>query len=1188
MYIKRLEIYGFKSFANKVELELIPGFNAIVGPNGSGKSNILESIRWAMGIDSARLIRGARMEDVIFSGSDGRKGLGLAEVTVILDNSENEMPLGFSEISVTRKLYRSGESEYFINKAPCRLRDIHRLFAGTGLGREGYSVIEQGKIDAILSAKQEDLRAFFEEAIGIAGARARGNEIRRRLDQAKINLLRLNDVIGEIERQLGPLSLKARAAEEFSRCRSQLESLEVSLYSYDLVASLDSMRECLENKASLEDKIRILEGELKSNQERRAALRESIATAISDKDALQAELLEKTSEVERARKDAAWSRERKDSLLQQLEIAIRDRDKAVSRRDSLSQELDQRAARLDAIETQLRILAEEMATLEKEKAEVVRDLEEISSEQEAARADVIEVLASESKLRNDLRASKDLMASQENAIQRLKREYQEQESEMDRLMERLCQLQELLRDGKSELEKSRDQISNLRREEKRKEEERARLVKEQESLLASFARLRSEVDVLQKALESHDGYSSGPRAILALSARGILEGVIGSCGELLKVKEGYEVAIEAALVRAVEDIVVRKAEDAKAAIRHLTQNLAGRATFLPLDLIAPQGLSGEDVRVLRLPGIIGAASSLVECQEAYQSVRDHLLGRVVVARDLDAAVHAAREMHSRLKIVTLDGDIIFPGGAISGGRSKASSGGILSRRRLLETKKAKLDSQLRHVRELEGLNGSLQARLAELRKKIFDEEKKISDSKEKMIRLEAEKSQVEQSISRISKVMVSCQRELEGYAGKSSDHHQQEAMIMNSLKELEEKRRSLEGKLDALASARTSLNERLSDINDRITESKIKRAGLSQEKSGILDTIARVENSIAEVSAAVNQAEKEIHAIHGRITDAERKIAESEELCFDVTGRIEALKARLGNMSESIRLMEDQSKEVEERAGALRLQIRTFQDRAHSVDIEGAKLASDVERLEGYLLEEYGLTREDAIRLAPPYSDRDKAKSEIDELRQRLESIGPVDLPSIDEYKNLRSRHDELSRCRDDLKMAIEGIDSVLEYMSGIMARRFQRAFQLIRREFQSIFLRLFGGGRADLVLQDPDMPLESDISIVSQPPGKRPTSLSLLSGGERALSAIGLAFAAINIRSGPVAILDETDAALDEANLNRFVDFLKDFSTKSQLIVITHRKTTMEAAEAIYGVTMEESGVSKVISLSLGDQATA
>ncbi|HHY47524.1 MAG TPA: chromosome segregation protein SMC [Firmicutes bacterium] len=1185
MYIKKLEIFGFKSFANRVELELGPWLTAIVGPNGSGKSNIADAIRWALGADSARLIRGTRMEDVIFAGSDGRKGLGIAEVTVILDNTPGRVPIDFSEIAITRRVYRSGESEYFINKIPCKLRDIQRLLAGTGLGRDGYSVVEQGKIDAILSSRPEDRRAFFEEACGIARSRLKRSEAAKRLGEVKVSLTRILDILGEIERQLGPLASKAEAANRFARYKAELDSLEISMYADSLIRAVEAYEASLARARELRDAALATEAGLQEARECREAARQELETLGQRRESLQRELVDTSSALERAAGDMRIYEERLHSFresLSNLEAAL---DENRRKYDAVLLELNACRERIKAASSRLEQEEKALGLLEAGRARLMDAISDLSARKEAAKTDVIEVLSRISEIKNDLMAIKAARESLHRTYDRASQEYSRLSAERSSLESEASSLGESCARLKGELDEIENALVNARSLEEQEAGRKAAFGARRQSVLSDIAAMKSEIKVLRDAIARYDSYSAGARTVLALAARGTLTGIVGPVGEILRVKEGYEAAIEAALGRAVENIVVASAENAREAIDYLRSHSAGRATFLPLDLVRPQALSGHDLSALDIPGIIACASSLVDCREEHACIRDYLLGRVLVARDLNAAIACARHTGSRLKIVTLDGDVIHAGGAISGGHTKTGAEGIFHRQRALKVRLSEMARREQSLKELEAEERDITARLDSVRSRISVLEARRGQLREEVVRLESRRAQLRRDLERVDRALCALGQELGEGKERSLCEDRREAELTAELEQLVAQRARCEEAVISLTQEESLKQKELSEMDARATEARVEVARLSQEKAGLSDTIRRLEETLKEVSLSIEKAEREAGGLKAKIEETKGKERVAAETYERLSSRTREITTQLQETASALSSCEARVRQVESEYNDLHRELEAIRTKLHESELESTRLKANLSQVEERLLESYGVTRDDAMARGLLQVDRQEVQRRVSRLRAQLEEIGPVDMGAIEEHAALLSRFGALSRDYGDISGAVEWVTKTLDVIDRISAARFRNTFLDIRREFREVFTRLFGGGHADLQLEDPANPLETEIRIVAQPPGKRLETMSLLSGGERALLAISLIFAILKVRPAPVAILDETDAALDEANLRRFAELLRELSARSQFIVVTHRKTTMETAEVIYGVTMEESGISKVISISLQDR---
>jgi chromosome segregation protein len=1178
-----MELYGFKSFADKTELEFSPGVTAIVGPNGSGKSNLADAVRWVLGEQSARVLRGTRMEDVIFAGSGARKPLGFAEVTLVFDNSDGSLPLDFVEVAVTRRVYRSGESDFSICGIPCRLKDIQTLFMDTGAAKEGYSIIEQGKIDAILGAGSDERRAFFEEAAGIHKYKARRADAARRLATADLCATRVRDVLGELARQMEPLEAKADEARRFQECCQELANLELALALKEFDA-LEARRAEITRAASQIDEKLGEEGCLRESlSDEISREREALSALEDERDRLQERAAALAAEIERAEGRISLARERETVQSAQVQALVESMEKDRQVLAACARESESKSARLAEISSELEEVSHHLDSLQTEERGLA-DTQRLSEQAlEKVKADVIEVLSATADVKNELAK----MALEDSARAR-----QEERSrrELEAALAEVREAETLAAQEAARSEELGAKVRLVSRERADAERELGaarerlkRLTAESQETRTRVRELSLQVEALRRAASAGDWYPHGARAVLVAARRGDLPGVVGAVADCIRVAPEYEQAIESALGQALSDVIVEGDVHARAAVRYLKERGLGRATFLPLDLIRPGELARAEMAALSMDGVIGRASTLVQCEERVRKAVEHLLGRTIVARDLDAAVQVARATGTRLKVVTLEGDLVLPGGAISGGsgaRGKQRETPLASRQRLEELE-ALLGS-------LAGASDRAELAVAKAQDEVSRLERAVEEARVAGQKLELEIARSEAVHSRALREMERARSKArllqeELGTGGQDDRHRGEVR-----ERLEAKRAHLEAAAQELAEAQARLTadlqetvRRREDIGKEMTALRVRVASLTQEAAGLREQVRALDARAREIAVDVEAREAELARVERTSKSACEEIA-SARAALESLGREKAEVDRaLDSAKEARREMVRRLAQRESRLRMCQGEVEDLQRTRASLAAEEAGLVERVNRVLDELARNYHLTVDEARARAGEVSDKEEASARARSLRLQIEALGPVDQGVIDVYEALRKRHGDLASGLDDVARARAFLAEVMERSDGESEKRFRETLGAIRAEFGRKFERLFGGGRADLVMADDDAP-DPGIEIVAEPPGKKLQSLSLLSAGERALAATALVFALLEVRPSPFCVLDEVDAALDEANVGRFTDVLRNAALKSQFVVVTHRKGTMEAADALYGVTMEESGVSKLISVRM------
>lgn len=1184
MYLKRLEIHGFKSLADKIELQFNPGVTGVVGPNGSGKSNISDAIRWVLGEQSAKSLRGAKMEDIIFSGSDKRRPVGMAEVTLTLDNSTGKFPLDFTEVTVTRRVFRSGESDYLINKAPCRLRDIHELFMDTGIGREGYSIIGQGKIDEILNAKSEDRRQLIEEAAGIVKYKNRKLQAARKLADTEQNLLRISDIIGELSAQVGPLQEQATTAEEYLNFKEELNKHEINLFVHQLEEVGDKLDEINTAMDEKNQAAMTTETELRVAESKAEELKLKINKLDEEITEVQQEVFDLSSAVEKNEAAVKVAEERGRGL---------DRDK-----ERLTAELADIGRRIETIRNQyageedaLAKLRQNIATgqteLANREAELVEVETTLANEEtgvETGKGDVIEILNETAAVRNELG---NLEVQEKN-----------HEKRITQLANDRAATEKQSADNGLALDKAEKEYSSLADSIKNVEAEIDRLSKHQAAKAKQIALVRGDISeqqkmiggkesrlrVLEEMQHEYEGFHKGVREVLKAGKAGKLNGICGVVAELLQVPEKYATAIEVALGGAVQFVVTETDRDAQRAIEFLKAGKAGRATFLPLNTIKSNDQDKGLQQIVNTGDCLGTAASLVKIDDHYKNILQFLLGRIAVFKDLDRAREVAGKTGYRHKLVTLEGDIINSGGSFTGGSIARGNTGLLSRTGEIEKLQKELKQLQRswdklHADEIEvqgdlaGIQENLEANRIKAQEKqlqLTGAGKDLEQRKTEQERFEHLIQSVNMEIEQENEELVRLKNRREGLKGQ--------------LAQLEIKNEDLKHSIEGLQEKLKKNQELRVQINSRITANQVQLASLQQEAAGYEQLLSRAYSSVEELKQQAKDKKEELVGIGVTAFGIDEEIAALKEQTLKQMGEKGTAEERLNQLRGERQSDNASLNELDSRNKQMQKQLNLLQEQIHSLDVRRARMEMEMENARQRLMEEHGLTFEEAVLQKTEIKNRREVISRIKELKGLIADLGSVNLGAIEEYARVKERYEFLSAQHNDLEEAKTSLYKVIEEMDEIMTRRFREAFQIINANFSETFTELFGGGNAELQLTNNNDLLETGVEIIAQPPGKKPQHLSLLSGGERALTAIALLFAILKAKPSPFCVLDEIEAALDEANVDRFAGYLKEFAGETQFIVVTHRKGTMEVADVLYGVTMDESGVTKMVSMRLAD----
>ncbi|MFD2925494.1 chromosome segregation protein SMC [Halobacillus naozhouensis] len=1183
MFLKRLDTVGFKSFAERVTVDFVSGVTSVVGPNGSGKSNITDAIRWVLGEQSARSLRGTKMEDIIFAGSDTRKALNMAEVTLTLNNEQHTLPLDYQEVSVTRRVYRSGESEFYINNQTCRLKDIVDLFMDSGLGREAFSIISQGKVEEILSSKPEERRSIFEEAAGVLKYKQRKKKAEHKLFETQENLNRVEDIIHEIDGQLEPLREQASVAKDYLEKKDELKHVEISL----LVTQIENLHEEWQGLLVQLEEVKQEENELKAELDRQAASitkkRENMEALEESIEDLQETLLVLTRELENLEGKKELMKERHKHYSE-------NKTKLTSEYEELSSQLEivkQKAqSETDKLKTVQQNRKETKVNLKQAGEALHQGVDDIEAEIEDCKSDYIDLLNKQAAKRNEQQTLEQQLVQlsnkkgvQQGKFQEMSDERSAVESSLKDRNDKLQAASQKRQDLDQELETLDEQIKK----------DDAAYQEWQQKLYQGYQyleKMRSKKEMLEEMKEDYSGYYHGVREILKAREKQLIHGVEGAVLEVINIPANYLTAIETALGAQAQHVIVQDEKAGRQAIHWLKQNNKGRATFLPLTTIQPRSVFGQAAsRLAEQEGFLGTASELIQFDSRYDKAIQHLLGHIVIATNLEQANEIARAVNRKYRIVTLEGDVVNPGGAMSGGAQKKSNQSLFTREKELQELTEKITSFDLKARDVE-------AKVKRLKDKLSSNAEKREQVKEQSISSRNTEYE-EQSAVREMQVKVShLNDQLQLYDQDQSQFNQDQSQAKERLTTLAEELTSLskqledlQERIDDLTAAKDQQQEdeanqkeryqnlqiKLAEQDSAVENQKEKAGRLQEDLQSVQDQLAKNRHSYQQLVEVVdsNQSEEDI------MEDIEKSKIRKET----TSALIQERREERNQLAQAVHQEEQTQKETQRRHQNYLQDIQQKEVKANRLDVE-------LENLLNYLQEEYVITFEKAKNDYQGVEDVHAASTRVKLIKRAIDELGTVNLGAIDEYERIVERYDFLTGQQRDLLEAKETLYSIIYEMDSEMERRFEETFTKIRAEFGEVFKDLFGGGKADLQLTQPDDMLETGVDIVAQPPGKKLQNLSLLSGGERALTAIALLFSILRVRPVPFCVLDEVEAALDEANVERFARFLKEFSERTQFIVITHRKGTMEESDVLYGVTMQESGVSKLVSVRLEDTA--
>ncbi len=1181
MFLKRLDIVGFKSFAERVSVDFVSGVTSVVGPNGSGKSNITDAIRWVLGEQSAKSLRGAKMEDIIFAGSDSRKALNVAEVTLTLDNVDQFLPIDFHEVSVTRRVYRSGESDFFINKQSCRLKDIVDLFMDSGLGREAFSIISQGKVEEILSSKAEERRTIFEEAAGVLKYKLRKKKAEFKLAETQENLNRIEDILHELENQVEPLKEQSSLAKEFLEKKEELEKIEVALTVFeieDLHSKWESLNQQLEEHKNQEIQLGATiqrdEAKIESHRENVRELDDLISQ-------LQEGLLHSIEDLEKLEGRKEVLRERKKNSSQNRLQLVKIVEESESKSFTYKEFLKDENVRLTELKGKVKELKVELDRKDMLYSEISENIEE---QLENSKSEYVEQLNEQAARRNEISYLEEQLKQQQSKNERL-----------DKTNEKFIAERKELQIKKEEIEKQlliqqnlvRDQIAENRQLQVNLEQTKEEYQKKESMLYQAYQLLqqtKSRKEAIEEMQEDFSGFFQGVKEILKARNKKI-KGIHGAIAELIKVPKEYETAIEISLGASMQYIVVDNESNARDAIQFLKQNHFGRATFLPLSAISGKKLSVEQTSKLQAhEAFIGVASELITNDEKYVNVVGSLLGNVILATNLKGANELAKLINYRYRIVTLDGDVVSPGGAMTGGAIKQKSNSILGRKRELEQLKAKLS-------ELEEKAGKLENHVKILKKTIVDQEEKLNKVREhgEEIRyleqsLKAGIREVEVEEKNLNERLSIYDYEKEINTSEQENLSSRKKVLLEQLQTIGENISKFDIEIKRLADLKTKQKFSKDNLLSDITNIRVELAENRQALSNQQEKVDRLLHEFNETERLLLTSKEDLAILSSEMTtnnSGEEQLEKQAELkLLEKNNTISLISERREERLKLHTKIEDSEHELKE----IRRQYKQFGEAIKDEEIKSNRLDVELETRLNHLREEYTLSFEAAKEKFPLAVEYQEARKRVKLIKMAIDELGSVNLGAIEEYERISERHHFLLEQKTDLVDAKDTLYRVIDEMDDEMKKRFETTFNNIRSHFESVFQALFGGGRADLRLTNPEDLLNTGVDIVAQPPGKKLQSLSLLSGGERALTAIALLFSILKVRPVPFCVLDEVEAALDDANVHRFGVYLKKFSKETQFIVITHRKGTMEESDVLYGVTMQESGVSKLVSVRLED----
>lgn len=1179
MYLKSIEMYGFKSFANKIVFDFHNGITGIVGPNGSGKSNVSDAVRWVLGEQSAKQLRGASMQDVIFAGTENRKPLSYAYVAITMDNSDHLLPIDYEEVTIARRVYRSGESEYLLNGSPCRLKDVNELFYDTGIGKEGYSIIGQGQIERILSGKPEERRELFDEAVGIVKFKKRKAATVKKLEHERENLVRVNDILSELERQIGPLERQSEVARNYLKKKEELKTLEVNAFLLevqDMNARLDEVKKNFdisqgqmnENK-ELQEKVKEQYTQMEENLSEMDAKIESIRQEQSNTTLMKGKL---ENQIHLLEEQIRFAENADENLAERKGVLEVEKKEYLSQKDAYEEEKAQLEALLAEVE-------ERLASVRKFNDDLQAEIKQYNDGIEKNNAEIMDLLNNKAAIQSKEQRF-DTMLEQTNIRkaqlnQRLLQRKTEEESLSAGLLQCQKEYDEALA-KQTELKEKEKEFMNQSVEWKNKLRQST---EEQQKKRSEQNKLSSRLEALRNIAERYDGYGNSIRKVMEQKDKE--PGIIGVVSDLIHVDKKYEVAIETALSGNIQNIVTKDEATAKKMISYLKENRFGRATFLPLTSVSGKGFQ-KDRSILEAKGVLGLANELVEADKKYAEVLSYLLGRVIVVDHIDNGIALAKANHYSLHIVTLEGEYFSPGGSLSGGTFKNNSN-LLGRNREID----ELEKQIRaltddikknkeRIGELETAMALLESDRDENRAAMEENALAVNTAQIHLQRAQEQKSESENAFASLNSESDELERQLRDImAGKKEialereDSSKKEEELKSQIEEFQ---KLLDEKMYMESSAARNVSE--AQIEEANARQKV--AFVQENCQRVASEIEKKENDILRLVEEAKNSKEDAAKKRGDIEEIKKTIMASDDNFAVLENALKNAISQKEAMNQEYKDFFKQREEISDRIAQLDKEI-------YRLETQREKLEQGIQYQTNYMWEEYELTLRSAEKLRDPaYDSLDEMRKSTSAIKDEIRRMGNVNVNAIEEYKEVSERYNFLKGQHDDLVEAEQTLMGIIDDLDEGMRKQFTEGFADIQREFDKAFKELFGGGKGTLELVEGEDILETGIRIIAQPPGKKLQNMMQLSGGEKSLTAIALLFAIQNLKPSPFCLLDEIEAALDDSNVGRFAKYLHKLTKNTQFIIITHRRGTMNSADRLYGITMQEKGVSTLVSVNL------
>ena len=1186
MYLKRLDLQGFKSFPEKIKLEFNKGITTVVGPNGSGKSNVSDAVRWVLGEQRVKSLRGDKMEDVIFAGTSNRRPLGFAEVSITVDNIDRKIPLDYTDITISRTVYRSGESRYMINGTVCRLKDIHELFLDTGVGKEGYSIIGQGRIDEILSSKDEDRRHLFEEATGIAKFRNRRFEAINKLEKEQQNLLRVEDIISELESKIEPLKEQSDIAKKYLALKAQLRQYDINSF----CIQADKIEKIIQE---LNNYLEVYNNNIEDEKIRNGEIRKKISENKEKEEKYLAELQKLNEDIAKL----SMETEKNDGKMKLCEQEIlhinenvkRIEEEKIIKENSIEEYKNEKTVHIshvNAIEINIASLNEKLKAEDEKFDKLSNFLKEGEEKIETYKAEMIDSMQKVSSIKSNISHLETMNDQFSERLEQVAKESDYVQSQVLQTKTRFAVLEKQISENSDKKAVYKDEISELTKKitlitaciEKNQIDYRSKLSKLNES--------SSKLKVLKEMENDFEGFYRSVKSILKLRGTSGFEGVCGAVGELISVDKKFEVAVEIALGQAVQNIVIENEDDAKTAIEYLKKNKLGRSTFLPLNVVKGKTVEDDGKKIVQAKGFLGIAKDVVTYDKKYEPIMSNLLSRVVVMENMDTALYLANATKYKYKLVTIDGDVVNPGGTMTGGSMSAKTSNIFGRSR--------------EIKELETNIASFEKEVKDVAENIQKNEEELKSTKGQLLNISESVQQINISLATMEQETIQCKNTISEKQEQYNSSVLEEKMLSeqiaaanNDVFELKMKTKDAEEDIEKVNKILeeyqvTVQGEKIEkeEALKRITDVKVSISVLEQEKSSVNDNINRIAREIVKAETEDKSFSQQKDEYRKAEEAKKQEIVSLLDEIDELTNRQKSFESFKEEMNEKFLFIKSHTESLEEGLQEHFEILNKLESSILKTQMKLERNEEEKERIYNSIWDEYEITYTTAKEQFDSSITNVETNTITKQIKNEIKTLGDVNVNAIEEYKGVKERYDFLTLQRDDIKNAEEKLNKAIDDLAIMMQKQFKEQFEVINENFNAVFKEMFGGGTAYLKLADEKNVLESGIEIIAQPPGKTLQNMMLLSGGERALTAIAILFGILKMKPSPFCILDEIEAALDEANVKRFADYLKRFAEGTQFIIITHRKGTMEAADVMYGVTMQEQGVSKVISIKFDENA--